>query len=80
MWQVKNKLLIALFLILTVSSTQVQAKMSKDAFALYQQACALEYQHKYPEAVKLLIKAIEMSGDDAVIYTKLAGLYADLSD
>lgn len=76
----KKKLLIALFLIATLSSTQVQAKMTKEALSLYQQACALEYQHKYSDAIKLLNKALESSGDDAMIYTKMAGLYTDLSD
>ncbi len=63
-----------------LSSTQVQAKMTKEAHALYQKACTLEYQHQYDEAIKLLNKAIEISGGDAMIYTKIAGLYANLSD
>ena len=56
------------------------AEMSKEAQQLYQQACRLELQNNLEGAVKLVVKAIDLSGEDAILYTKLAGLYADLGD
>lgn len=56
------------------------AKMSNEAHVLYQKACQLEYQHKYSEAIQFIYDAIKENGDDAILYTKLAGLYTDLGD
>ena len=52
--------------------------MSPEASALYQEACSLEYQHNYPQAVEKVLAAIKLSPDDAMLYTKLAGLYTDM--
>lgn len=54
--------------------------MSSEANALYQQACTLEYQHNLPEAVNKLNQAIQLAGDEAMLYTKLAGIYTDMDE
>ncbi len=64
---------IALFL----ASAQVDAKMIKEAHDLYKEACAYEYRGDLAGAIKSISKAIELNGDDAMLYTKIAGLYAD---
>ena len=56
------------------------ASMSKESHQLYQQACKLELQNKQEEAINLIKKAIDLSDSDAILYTKLAGLYADIGD
>ena len=55
----------------------VQAKMTKEAHALYQQACAYEYKSDYNSAIKVIQQALAINGEDAMLYTKIAGLYAD---
>ena len=64
---------IAMFL----TSTQVEAKMTKEAHALYQEACSYEYKGDYTNAIGIIQKALNINGDDAMLYTKIAGLYAD---
>ena len=76
----KRKLLIIAALALTLPVMPVQAKMTKESHALYQKACTLEYQHKYADAIKLLDEATKVGGEDAMVYTKIAGLYSDLGD
>ncbi len=60
-----------------ISAQNVEAKMTKEAHNLYQQACACEYKSDYKTAIKIIQQAIEMNGDDAMLYTKIAGLYSD---
>ncbi len=69
-----------LAIILFINGASADAKMSNEAHNLYQKACQLEYQHKYSEAIQLIYEAIKANGDDAILYTKLAGLYTDLGD
>lgn len=71
-------LIIAVALSFTTQS--IEAKMSKEAHNLYQQACALEYKRNYTQAIEIMQKAIEINGDDAMLYTKIAGLYAERGD
>lgn len=52
--------------------------MTPQASSLYQEACTLEYQHNYQQAVEKVLEAIKLSPDDAMLYTKLAGLYTDM--
>ncbi len=54
--------------------------MTPEASTLYQEACTLEYQHEYSQAVAKVLEAIKLSPDDAMLYTKLAGLYTDMDD
>ena len=54
------------------------AYMSPEATSFYQQACTLEYQHNYEAAAEKVLQAIQLTGDDALLYTKLAGLYTEL--
>lgn len=58
-------------------SAPVDAKMSKEAHSLYQQACGFEYKRNYSQAIEIMKQAIEINGDDAMLYTKIAGLYAE---
>ena len=54
--------------------------MTKEAHQLYQEACQLEYRNNYDAAISKIREAIDMTGEDAILYTKLAGLYADIGD
>ena len=73
-----KKVYISLLLCsLLISSTNVEAKLTKEAHALYQQACDSEYKSDYNGAIKIIQHAIDINGDDAMLYTKIAGLYSD---
>ena len=73
-----NKFYVSLLgLALLISSPQVGAKMTKEAHALYQQACSYEYKGDYASAINTIQKALNINGDDAMLYTKIAGLYSD---
>lgn len=76
---IKNQFLVSAILSLSLISFGVQAEayMSPEANILYQQACTLEYQHNYNEAIKKIQEAIAIAGEDALLYTKLAGLYSE---
>lgn len=67
-------------LLLTTTVGQVDAKMTKEAHSLYQQACNFEYKRNYPQAIDIMKKALEINGEDAMLYTKIAGLYAEIGD
>ncbi len=66
-----------LAVMVSLSSISVEAKMTKEAHALYQQACNYEYRSDYATAISIIQKAIAINGDDAMLYTKIAGLYSD---
>ena len=67
-----------LAVLISLSSMQADAKMTKEAHALYQQACNYEYRSDYNTAINIIQKAIAINGDDAMLYTKIAGLYSDI--
>lgn len=75
-----KRFIAILAVILFIQGSSANAKMTTEAHAHYQNACQLEYQHKYEEAIQLIYAAIKENGDDAILYTKLAGLYTDLGD
>ena len=54
--------------------------MTPEANQYYHKACSLSDESKYEEAVEQLNIAIQLSPDDALLYTKLAGMYSELSD
>ena len=56
---------------------QTEAKLTKEAHSLYQQACQYEYKNDYANAIKVIQHALTLNGEDAMLYTKIAGLYAD---
>ena len=56
------------------SGVPAEAYMPPEANTLYQQACTLEYQHNFEEAILKIQEAIKIAGEDALLYTKLAGL------
>ena len=76
--KIKKQILLSAVILSMVAPIPAQAYMSSEANALYQQACTLEYQHNLPEAVNKLNQAIQLAGDEAMLYTKLAGIYTDL--
>ena len=73
----KNFYVSLLLISLCLASLSVEAKMTKEAHALYQEACNYEYKGDYVNAIGTIQKALNMNGDDAMLYTKIAGLYAD---
>lgn len=56
------------------------AQMSPEASALYQEACSAEHQQDLKGAIEKLEQAIKLPGADAMVYTKLAGLYSEMDD
>lgn len=73
-----KKIYVSLLILSALISAQsVEAKMTKEAHNLYQQACAYEYKSDYKTAIKIIQQAIELNGEDAMLYTKIAGLYSD---
>lgn len=78
----KKKLYISLAILCTLSaiSAPANAKMTKEAHALYQQACAYEYKSDYNTAIRIIQQALEINGEDAMLYTKIAGLYSDIGN
>ena len=78
----KKKLYVSLAILCTMSamSTPVEARMTKEAHALYQQACAYEYKSDYNTAIKIIQQALQINGEDAMLYTKIAGLYSDIGE
>ena len=74
----KKKLYVSLLgIAICFASMSVEARMTKEAHALYQEACNYEYKGDYVNAISTIQKALNMNGDDAMLYTKIAGLYAD---
>ena len=78
----KKKLYISLAILCTLSaiSAPANAKMTKEAHALYQQACAYEYKSVYITAIRIIQQALDINGEDAMLYTKIAGLYSDIGN
>ena len=52
--------------------------MTPEANQYYRQACGLADAEKFVEAAENLNKAIQLSPDDALLHTKLAGMYSEL--
>ena len=73
----KKIFIVTLGIILFISAVPVEAKMTKEAHVLYQEACNYEYKGDYASAISIIQKALNINGDDAMLYTKIAGLYAD---
>ena len=61
-----------------ISGSPAVNAMSSEAGSLYQEACTLEYNRDFAQAVEKIREAIKLSPDDAMLYTKLAGLYTDM--
>ena len=73
-----KKIYVSLLLLCALGiMPSVEAKLTKEAHALYQQACSYEYKNDYNTAIRIIQQALQMNGDDAMLYTKIAGLYAD---
>ena len=73
-----NKIFISLLgIMMFFSSVSAEARMTKEAHVLYQEACNYEYKGDYVSAISTIQKALNITGDDAMLYTKIAGLYAD---
>lgn len=74
-----KKIYVSLLILsaLIAAQSNVEAKMTKEAHNLYQQACAYEYKNDYNTAIRIIKQALDMNGEDAMLYTKIAGLYSD---
>ena len=72
-----KKFYVSLLVLCTLAAQSAEAKMTKEAHALYQQACAYEYKNDYNTAIKIISQALSINGEDAMLYTKIAGLYSD---
>lgn len=73
-----KKIFVSLLgIMLFFTSAAAEARISKEAHNLYQEACDFEYRGDYNTAINIIKKAITINGDDAMLYTKIAGLYAD---
>ena len=73
----KKFCILLLGILIFFTENQLEAKMTKEAHALYQEACNYEYKGDYARAISTIQKALNLNGDDAMLYTKIAGLYAD---
>ena len=75
-----NKLLIvSLICLMALSGSDgVMAFSSPEANVLYQQACSAEYKNDYDTVVAKIKEALNITGDDVTLYTKLAGAYSEL--
>lgn len=74
----RKKIYVSLLLLCLVCAVQrADAKLTKEAHDLYQQACQYEYKNDFNSAIGTINRALEINGDDAMLYTKIAGLYAD---
>lgn len=76
----RNKFLISAIIGLSLTGLPSYSYMSPQVNALYQQACSAEYQNNLPDAIEKLKKAIQLSGNDSLLYTKLAGIYSEIGE
>ena len=67
-------------LLVALGTPSAFASLSPEANTLYQKACSLEYQEDYADAIQALLQAIQINPREAMLFTKLAGLYADTQD
>ena len=58
----------------------VCAQMTPEASALYQEDCCAENHHDIKGAIAKLEQAIAISSDEAMLYTKLAGIYSEIDN
>lgn len=79
--KIKKQLLTTILLsTMAFGISPVQAFMSPEASMLYQQACTAEHEQDLKEAISKLEQAIAISGGDAMLYTKLAGIYSEIDE
>ncbi len=79
--KIKKHLLILILLATTISTCpEAKAFTSMEANVLYQQACSAEYQNDYNTVVEKIKEALQITGDDVTLYTKLAGAYTELGN
>ena len=78
----KKSLIIAAIItsVLVSANSASFAKMTPEAHRYYQSACEYENNHKYRQALEELRKALSISGEDALLYTKIGGLYAEIGE
>ena len=76
----KQLLTTILISALTICAIPVNSAMTGEADTLYQEACTAEHQQDLKGAIEKLEKAIEVSGGDSMLYTKLAGIYTEIDE
>ena len=74
-----SKKILSVFIVLSGLVPCTYA-MTIEANQYYHKACMLGDEAKYQEAVSYLEKAIQLSPSDALLYTKLAGMYSELGE
>lgn len=72
-------MIFSALLSLVLTGAQVNA-MTPEVNSLYQQACSAEYKEDYKTAVDKLLQALNLSSNDVMIYTKLAGVYSEMGE
>ena len=77
-----RKNLLTAFLVsgLSIAGIPAYSYMSPEASTLYQEACSAEHQQDLKGAISKLEQAIAVSGGDAMLYTKLAGIYSEIDE
>lgn len=75
--KINKKIIVTAFILALCGSVPAYSAMSPQASSLYQEACTLEYQKNYQLAIEKVLEAVKFSPNDAMLYTKLAGLYTD---
>lgn len=65
---------------LFICTVPANAYIPPEASVLYQEACSAEHQQDLKTAIAKLEKAIAISGGDAMLYTKLAGIYSEIDE
>ena len=74
---IKKSLLTSILVSTLVFNITPALALTPEASLLYQEACSAEHQQDLKGAIAKLEQAIQVSGGDAMLYTKLAGLYTE---
>ncbi len=74
-----KKNIIAILLLLSFTQNLALAKMTKEVHQMYKMASYYESKQDYTNAISQLERAIAINGDDFTLYTKIAGLYQNIS-
>ena len=76
----KNLLTAILVSGLCINVIPAYSYISPEASMLYQEACSAEHSQDLKGAIQKLEQAISVSGGDAMLYTKLAGIYSEIDE
>ncbi len=78
---IKKRILITILItVFALGALPLYAEMTPEANSLYQEACSAEHEQDLKGAIAKLEQAIQISGGNTMLYTKLAGIYAEIND